>query len=116
MSLCSFRCYYRTMSKWKLHLTKWTSGFSKKEDGQMLQRPVLSAVCGSPFNLEIVHHIVSGITSVLVVLTIERFQHIPFILRQFFPGWDEPRHVFHCLPVSLLQNINLLNALDDPLL
>ena len=39
---------------------KWTSGFSKQEDGQTLQRPVLPAVCGSPFNLEIVRHIVSG--------------------------------------------------------
>ena len=104
------------MSKWKLHLTKWTSGFSKQEGGQTLQRPVLPAVCGSPFNLEIVRHIVSGITSVLVVLTIERFQHIPLIFRQFFSDWDEPRHVFYRLPVTLLQNIDLLNALDDPLL
>lgn len=72
----------------------------------MLDGTVLFVVSGGAFDVEVITDIIDA-SGLVATIHVESFQHVPFIIRELILCRFEPLHVFLCLPVAFLQNVDV---------
>ena len=79
----------------------------------MIQCPVLFVIGAAALNVQLLRN--RKRRAALLCIHIEGFENVAFFLCELLPCRFEPVHVFHCLPVPLLDGVDLFDPLDDSL-